>query len=83
MKVEVPYKVYPEDLPKIDTPRPINIPTTSEMIKMLNEAGQEPSLVAELKRLAKWRAESARKDVVFGGPGCGMCNDYGPNSPRF
>lgn len=66
--------------PQIDIPRPTKIPTTEEMVELMNKAGREPGLVKELNEMALWRARSARKDIIFGGPGCGMCNEYGPHS---
>ena len=83
MRVESPYKVYLEDYPVIDIPRPTKIPSTDEFIKGLEKAVHTPEYLKGVRERALWRAQSARKDVVFGGPGCGMCNDYGPNAPRF
>src|SRR3989344_4733069 len=41
-------------------------PTAEEIFRMMDEAGRELWLIAELKRLADWREGSARVDRLYG-----------------
>lgn len=44
-----------------------------DFIDMLDEAAEREAEPI-IRRLEIWRRESERKDVFFGGPGCGICH---------
>ena len=56
-------------------------PTTEEIVKRLNEAQYAPWLVKWQKEHNIELLKASRKDIVLGGPGCGMCNE-GPLASR-